>query len=559
MRKKLYDIYKKYKIAIIIALVIVLVGILFIVLFNLLISNSKLIALDEKNYSLKYDSSWKIKEKKDNYVSLNHKSSKSLLKIEVIDLDKEYKYSDIDDLIDEIVYNIGQQNKTYKLISKQKDIFTKYEFKGYKLLYETDTEQVMIMTFKKSDKLIVASYEAKNKYFDMLIDSVQNIVYNFNTQDDTFDLKNRINLETSEISYSESEDLEKMLTDNKEYEIGYNNYKVIYEVPSLFELSSFNTTSNSFHLKVNNNVNMYIDVSIHLNNVYEYLDRDSLINVYSSYKSYKSDENVFDFEEQVAELDGEYSDSYIYKNSYKMNATTYEKLEKVSYIKTTENVKLIYSLNQNHILIFTINSIDGPISKKLLDMIKVKSVSNYSSYTKNKIDNGYRIAELQKYKDYKKDIVSNVIVKLPESYKEIDKKNNLYNERYFGLNYDEDKNLYDYIIHYKFSTNDVAKNVELLNMWFTNSYGECNYYKNVGNVTINDKQFIEYVGGYTELGGIHFTNINRFKYYVNHKALFYKLNDESYLIVEIIGNGKEITDEIVNQATNFEANEKNVN
>ena len=42
-----------------------------------------------ENYSLKYDNSWKIKEKKDNYVSLNHKSSKSLLKIEVIDLDKE--------------------------------------------------------------------------------------------------------------------------------------------------------------------------------------------------------------------------------------------------------------------------------------------------------------------------------------------------------------------------------------------------------------------------------------------------------------------------------------
>ena len=217
MREKLYDIYKKYKIAIIIALAIVLVGILCLVLFNVLKSNSKLIALDEKNYSLKYDNSWKIKEKKDNYVSLNHKSSKSLLKIEVIDLDKEYKYSDIDDLIDEIVYNIGEQNKTYKLISKQKDIFTKYEFKGYKLLYETETEQVMIMTFKKSDKLIVASYEAKNKYFDMLLDSVQNIVYNFNTTDENFELKNSIKTETSEISFSESEDLDKILTDTKEY------------------------------------------------------------------------------------------------------------------------------------------------------------------------------------------------------------------------------------------------------------------------------------------------------------------------------------------------------
>lgn len=152
------------------------------------------------------------KRKKDNYISLNHKSSKSLLKIEIITLDKEYKYTDIDDLIDEIIYNVDEQNKNYKLISKQKDTFTKYEFKGYKLLYETEAEQTMIMTFKKSDKLIVASYEAKNKYFDMLLDSVQNIVYNFNTADETFELKNSIKKESSKISYSKSEDLDKIIT-----------------------------------------------------------------------------------------------------------------------------------------------------------------------------------------------------------------------------------------------------------------------------------------------------------------------------------------------------------
>ena len=207
-----------------------------------------------------------------------------------------------------------------------------------------------------------------------------------------------------------------------------------------------------------------------------------------------------------------------------------------------------------------INSTGSPVTKKLLDSIKIKSIKNYSSYTKNKIDNGYRIADLQNYIGYEKSKVNNIILKLPENYTEIDKKNNLYNERYFGLNYDVDKGLYDYIIHYKLSaTNDVAKNVESLNMMFKKSYGECNYYQTVGNRTINDKQFIEYVGGYTDLGGIPFTNINRYKYYVNHKALFYQLNDGSYLIVEIQGNGKEISDEIVNQTTNFEAKEKNIN
>lgn len=561
MRKRMYYFYKEYKISIFITLGIVLFGILCLILFNIFKSNSNFIDVNEKNYNLKYDNSWKVKEKNDNYINLSHKSSKSTLKIEIISLDKEYKYTDIDDLIDEIIYNIGEQNKTYKLISKKKDVFTKYEFKGYKLLYETDTNQVMIMTFKKSDKLIMASFEAENKYFDMLLDSVQNIIYNFNTVDETFELKNSIKTDISEINYSESEDLDKILTDTKEYEIASNNYKVIYEIPSLFELSSFNTTTNYFNLRKYDKAQMTISVNIYNKNVYEYLDKDNFSNVYKNYKSYREDKDISDFEEHISELDSKYSDSYIYKNSYKTPAIKYnDKFEAVSYKRNDENVELIYSLNRNHILIITIDSKGGPITKKLLDSINIKSSSNYSSYTKNKVDNGYRIAELKKYIGYEKNKVNNIIIKLPESYKEIDKKNNLYNERYFGLNYDEDKGLYDYIIHYSFGIyNNIEKNVESLNSMFISSYGKCDYYKKNRDITVNDKKFVEYVGGYTDLGGIPFTNINRYKYYVNHKALFYKLSDESYLIIEIQGNDKKISDDIINQATNFEAKEISVN
>ncbi len=560
MIEKLKGIYEKYKTAIFIALAIVLLGILCLTLFNILKPSSKIIVLDEKNYNLKYDNNWKVKEKKDNYVILNHKSSKSLLKIEVIDLDKEYKYADIDDLIDEIIYNISEQNEVYKLISKQKDVFTQYEFNGYKLLYETSSEQTMVMTFKKSDKLIIASYEAENKYFDMLLDSVQNIVYNFNLTDETFKLKNNIKNETTKISYYESENLDKILTDSKEYEIGSYHYKVIYEVPSVFKLSDFNTNRNYFDLKGYDEAQMTIATSIYNLSVYEYLDKDNYLNVYKDYKDYKDNEDIFDFEEQLSELDSEYSDSYIYKNSYKKNAKKYnDKFEAELYKRTDENVKLIYSLNKNHILVITINSTGSPITKKLLDSIKIKSVTNYSSYVKNKVENGYRIAEIQKYTDYKKDKVDNVTIKLPEEYKEIDKDYNLYVERAFGLNYDEDIDLYDYVVKYEFSyTNNIEKNIESLNNFFAKSYGECNYYQLVGDITIGDKQYIEYVGGYTDLGGVMFTNINRFKYYVNKKALFYKINDETYLIIEIQGNGKEISDDIVNQLTNFDIKVKDV-
>lgn len=561
MRKRMYYFYKEYKISIFITLGIVLLGILCLILFNIFKSNSNFIDVNEKNYNLKYDNSWKVKEKNDNYINLSHKSSKSTLKIEIISLDKEYKYTDIDDLIDEIIYNIGEQNKTYKLISKKKDVFTKYEFKGYKLLYETDTNQVMIMTFKKSDKLIMASFEAENKYFDMLLDSVQNIIYNFNTVDETFELKNSIKTDISEINYSESEDLDKILGSTKEYEIGAKNYKVIYEIPSVFELSSFNTTLNYFNLKNYDKAQMRITVNIYNQNVYEYLDKDNFNNVYKNYSGYKGEKDVTDFEEQISKLNTVYSDSYIYKNSYKKEAIKYNnKGEVETYKRNDENVEIIYSLNQNHILIIAIDSKGGPITKKLLDSINIKSSSNYSSYVKNKVDNGYRIAELKKYIGYEKKKINNIVIKLPEDYKEIDKNNNLYDERYFGLNYNEDKQLYDYIIHYSFGIyNNIEKNVESLNSMFISSYGKCDYYKKNRDITVNDKKFVEYGGGYTKLGGIPFTNINRYKYYVNHKVLFYKLNDGSYLIIEIQGNDKKISDDIINQVTNFEAKEISVN
>lgn len=106
------------------------------------------------------------------------------------------------------------------------------------------------------------------------------------------------------------------------------------------------------------------------------------------------------------------------------NETKYnDKLEAVSYKRTDENVELIYSLNRNHILIITIKSKGTPITKKLLDSIKIKSILNYSNYTKNEIDNGYRTFELQKYIGYEKNKVNNIIIKLPENYKEIDERN----------------------------------------------------------------------------------------------------------------------------------------
>lgn len=555
MRSKLYGIYKKYKISILIALIIVLIGSIGLILFSLK-PNSELKLVDTSNYSLKYDKSWKVKEEKENYIILSHKSSKSKLKIEIIELDKEYKYSIIDDLIDEIIYNISNQNKTYKLISNHKDTFTKMEFNGYKLLYEVDNEQVMINTYKKSDKLIFISYETTNEYFDILLDSVQNIIYNFNTVDEQFNVKNNLKLDTTEMKYSSSEELDNILDEKKEYEIGDKNYKVVYSLPSSFELSSFNTTSNYFNLRNIEDASMSLSVYIYNKNIFEYLDKDNITNVYKNYNYYKPDDEYTNYEEQISKLDTDYNDTYIYKNSYMKDATRYnDKFEQETYKKKYENAEIIYSLNKNHILVISIKASDISITEKLIKSIVVKNIENYSSYTKTTIKDNYLNAELKRYEGYDKNNILKINIKLPDTYKEIDKANNLYEERYFGLNYDEEKEVYDYIIHYKLTStysNDINGQLDILHTMFSKVYGGYNYYEKIGDNQYNDKLFEVYQGGYTNLGGIPFTNINRYKYYINHQALFYKLENGGYLIIEIKGNGKEISDAIIKEATNFE-------
>jgi hypothetical protein len=52
-----------------------------------------------------------------------------------------------------------------------------------------------------------------------------------------------------------------------------------------------------------------------------------------------------------------------------------------------------------------------------------------------------------------------------------------------------------------------------------------------------------------------FTNINRFKYYTTEKVLFYELTNGGYLVIEIRANGKTITEDVLNDATNFNIKE----
>ena len=49
-----------------------------------------------------------------------------------------------------------------------------------------------------------------------------------------------------------------------------------------------------------------------------------------------------------------------------------------------------------------------------------------------------------------------------------------------------------------------------------------------------------------------FTSNNRTKYYVNVKVLFYELSTGGFLTIKVEGNNVQVSDEILNDLTNFE-------
>lgn len=557
MKNKIFKVLKKYRVTALSAIIILLIGILSLTIISLFFKNSLIKKVNDQYYAFVYDNTWKLKEKHKNMILLKHSSGSKII-IQITELSDEYRYSTIDELIDEIIYNIEEQNKGYNLISKQENIITKFKFEGYKLLYENNKEQVMMNLYKKSDKLISIRYEASNDYFDILLDSVHNIVNNLDIKDENFDLKDSLKLEISDINFSSNEELDKTFVDSEDHEIASNNYYVKYTLPSNFVQSEFNSNFGSHHLKMDSG-NIDITVNIYKKNIYEYLDKEEIINVYKNYDYYhkKDTKDYTDFKESLAKLESDY-DSYVYKNSYYKNAIKYDKdFNSKKYKRPDENVELIYALNNSHTLIIQIKATGLPITEKLIDMIKIKTSKNYASYIEKEKDNNYLIGTFKRFSDYNKDKIDLITLKIPDKYEGIDKNVNLYLEKNYGLNYNEDMEIYDYNVHYELSTLAEDKIVDIINdIYITTAYGEYHYLQYSGKLTLNGKEFKVYDGGYTNLSGILFTNINRKRYYVNKKILFYEMANNGNFYIEINGNGKEITNEMLNELVNFTVEEK---
>jgi len=540
MRKK-GSILKEYKLAIIIALLIIIIGSIGIV-FYLKLNDNKIKEFKNEYYTFNYNSSWKIKDKNEKSISLVHDKD-ATLNIEIVSLEDEYRYLPIEDLLDEFLYNIENQNKDYSLLFKESAYITKNNYEGCKMLYENGESQAMVVICKKTDSLIIFKYEATNNYFDILLDSAQNIIYTFNSIDKQFELSYKLNVETTDINWNSNEEITSGLKDVENYEIAYKNYLVNFSVPVNFELSEFDSTSKYFNYRGLSNGSITLSADIWNTNIYEYIEEDG--SLYTNYKYIKEGEDYSNFQENIKQMELENGIGYIYKNSY-----TY-----AGYSGDTkyEEVVLIYELDTSHI--FTIKLVATKISipEELVSKIKLNSSKNYASYINNKIENGNLICELKEFTDYERTEIQVVTLKVPEKYKEINKGYyNIYTHRNFGFNYNEETEIYEYDVEYEIYSSLDSK-LDSINSDYDShkNKGEYKELEFKETLTLNGKTCDIYEGGYTDISGALFSETGREYYYVNSKVLFYKLDTGKVLSIEIKGNGVEISNEVLNELTNF--------
>ena len=545
--KKIIDKLKKYKLVIIIALIIVIIGTTLI--FTLNGKNMSMYAFDNNYYDFNYDKTWQVKDKSDLSVSLNNKD-KASLNIELINIDDEYKYSDLTDIIDDLLYTINSQNSNYKLISKKEDRVTKLEYSGYKLLYENDESQAMITILKNGDKVVVFNYEALNKYFDILLDSVQNIIYNFALKPEKFELTSNITVNTEEMDYASNISLANKLTDTKDYTMASQNYEVNYSIPSIFKIKDFYSNYGNFEYK-DSDGKIKITTGVYKVNMYDYIDSSKTIGTIYSDCSYmkESPDTYKDLKEKISEFKiGDYS-GYIYKISYNYHFVDDRQEEK--YI-------IAVAINKNHIFEAKIEGEGIKIPKKLIEQIKINSVNNYSSYIIRNVENGYFNVEFKQFKDYNYKDYYLINLKLPEKYREMPSYLNVYTKRDFGLNYDHDNEVYQYDIDYDFSSYYMEAVIESANssMNSNSKYGAVSEMQEEEPIILNDKKFLVYSGSYYKKGALYNSNESNIVYKVNKKILVYELENSRYLTITIDANDTDINDNILRELTDFSVSEE---
>ena len=466
-----------------------------------LIKDKKLVT---DNYTLSYDSTWSIRSKKKNQVVLKHKKG-PVLRIVITDISEDYKYDNLSSSIDNILYNIEKENSNITLMNKESTRINNND--SYKVLYKNEkhSKATLLTIIKESNKLIICDFSSKEKYFDLLLDSQNDIISSLELNHPKLNLKETLNINTTNIKWINNPNLAKKITSSQEDTISNMNYQVKYKIPSIFILNELNTTNSHYTYRYDNS-KIELKTNIKNINLFEYLNTDNSKNtLYYNYRYLKDKKNYKEF---LSNKDN----TYIYKNSY---------TDKYEY----ENVEIIYPLDNNHIFIITINIMNGTVPIELINNIKLIDYNKYSSNI-NKIIKDNNLISYLKILSNDKENISQIKIVLPTSYNEIDKSNNMYRIRYFKKK----------TINLKY---DIINNIDNSIESIKSNY---NVYSNYGKTSLkkinNYNEYILYEGYYHNKDNKIYTNI-----------LFKKI-DNFYVKIEV-EDTKSIDKELLKEITNI--------
>lgn len=519
MKNKMIEI-KKHKKAIIFAICIIVIGIVGVIIMKkFILDKINLNEIKNSNYELKYNSEWKKSNVNDTGFIL--RNNKAQIKLDIIQIEEKDKYKGIEELHDDIIYNINNENKEYTLLSEENKEFTKNNYEGYQLLYETEEANVLLILFKDFEKIYLITYEAPIDEFDFLLENARNIIYSLTITSNNYESKLDNKLDLSDLKLEKYDEVDKMIENTEEHIIASKNYKVTFKVPSNFGKDELNSQYYYSTFKgLSSDEELRITANVWSTNIYNMLDRENLFNIYAD-KIYKEKNGFQESLSQISESE------YIYKYSYE---------------NENENISIIYEIDKNHIFEIELKAHKVKITQKMIDSMGIVNFENYAQNIDKtntlKITNGAENNVLE------------VKFEIPDKYMQIDKENNIYETKYYAINKNKD-DIYDYEAEISIITFKPESSIDIINSSLNKNYGEYNEMASSGSAKYNDKDFEVYDGGSTLLSGVMLTNKNRNYYYQYKKVLFYKLQDGKYIKIVLNGNNKEITNDIINDFTNF--------
>lgn len=519
---KVSQIWNRYQLTIQISFLTLIISIIGIIIFKFVFSgNDNLKNYANSIYSIQYDSNWELIDSTDNNASLKYNDSANI-KFEITTLTNDYLYMSLENIVEEITYTIQQANPNYYLIGKQDILVTNKKYEGYQLLYENGENGVLLTLFKREDKIVSIVYEASYDYFDILLDSVKNIIHNFDLLDKEYqDSYNLLEIESKDLSLNGNEEIE--ISDTKTYEIADNHYIVEFEVPSQFKRRVFNSRYSVLNYDGLSNGNIDLTASVYNYNLYEVLEKLKDYSFDYSIKSAHNEDNI------TKETYTKVSDSkYIYHVMYNAYTSKYDV------------VYLIYELDYKHAFIVQLIGVNSSLDESIINNINMVEKTKYAEYIYRNIDNGNIVNEMKyaytDYTDYARKY-SQVTLYTPQKYVEYDNGvSNVYEERTFKKNYNEDTLDYDFKVTYSVTSLNIENSLKILE----NTYYKNSKRVNVGNKNYNDKEFKVYSYNYKNKG------ITNYVY-----VLFYGLESGNNLEIVVESKNDKIKDSEIIELTNF--------